>query len=278
VASPKVWAALNFARKQQGHDPAGISPYEIDAVRQQLTGVNEKGASAMRKWLDDFMISRHAVSQGTPTDQALVSHWLDLARGDYRAGKRTQAVEDVNQYAGDRAEVANSGRNVGNTYGQKLTNRFLNPQGSEYKWLTPDERQAVRSTARRDMLGQGQRILGNMMGGGGGAYTGLLVAGGPAAAFMSGDVKALGALAVPAAGWALKSADNRAMVNKANELADTFAKNSPLYRSRAANAPMVAGPGLGNFAESNRNAVTMQLLNQLKTRGYLGDPTQEEQP
>jgi hypothetical protein len=279
VKSPAVWSALNFARKQNPYDPAGISPYEIDAVRQQLTGVNEKGASQMRQWLDNFMISPHAVSAGTPTDQALVTHWLDLARGDYRAGKRTQAVEDINQYAGDRAEVANSGRNVANTYGQKLTSTFLNPKSPEYKWSTPGERDAVRSAVRRDWWGNVPRIGGNILGGGGGAWTGAIGLGGLSTAFQTGEPKAaLAGIVFPGAGWALKSADNRAMVAKANELADTFAKNSPLYRSRAANAPTVEGPGLGNFAESNRNAITMQMLNQLKLRGYLGDPTNQEQP
>jgi hypothetical protein len=279
VPDNKTFAVIDYLRNLQPHDPAGYSPYEIDAARKQLTGVKDPGASQMRAWLDNYMISPHGVSAGTPTDQALVTHWLDLARGDYRAGKRTQAVEEANQYAGDRAEVANSGRNVANTYGQKLSAKFLNPSSPEYKWSTPDERAAVRSAVTRDWWGNVPRVAGNMLGGGGGAYTGALGVGGLGTAFMSGDLKpAVAGVAIPAAGWALKSADNRAMVAKANELADTFAKNSPLYRSRAANAPTVEGPGLGNFAESNRNAITMQLLNQLKLRGYLSDPTNQEQP
>jgi hypothetical protein len=277
VKSPKVWAALNFARTNAPYTQGHVTPYEIDAVRQQLTGVNEPGASAARQWLDNFMRSSHAVSGGTPADQAQVARSLDLARGDYRAGKRTQAVEEVNQYAGDRAEVANSGRNVGNTYGQKLTSTFLNPKSSEYKWLTPDERDMVRSTARRDLPYRVTRATGNILGGGLGAYSGTLGAGGAATAFMTGDVKPfIAGVGIPTAGYAIKSAGNRAMVRGADELADNFARNSPLYRSRAANAPMVAGPGLGNTAESTRNALTIEMMNQLKLRGYLGDP--QEQP
>jgi hypothetical protein len=68
---------------------------------------------------------------------------------------------------------------------------------------------------------------------------------------------------------ALKASSNRNMVREAEGLANRMAMNSPLYRSRAAVAPEVAGPGLGNVAESSRNAITNQIINQLRIRGFM---------
>lgn len=277
VKSDKVWSVLDYMRNSQRYTPGMISPYELDAARQQLTGVNQPGARTARDFIDRFMLSPHAVVQGTPADQAAVGKSLSMARGDYRASKRTQSVEETNQYAGDRAAVANSGMNVGNTYGQRLTTKFLSPTSPEYKWSTPAEREEVRATTRRAPIYDALNKLSNMAGGGLGAGAGLYGGGGAMGAFATGDIKPfLAGLGIPALGYAAKTVGNRAMVRNAEELANTFAKNSPLYRSRVPYAPTVAGPGLGNFAEANRNAITVQMLNQLKQRGYMNTPDQEE--
>jgi hypothetical protein len=282
VKSPSVWETLRLGRenRQQANQPgvvgATVSPKNIDELRQQLTGVNEPGASQARQWLDNYMQDPSGVVRGGPREQAQIGQLLNQARGNYRAAKRTQTVEETNQYASDRAASAYSGQNVENTYRQKLV-ALLNPKSREGRWYSPEEKADIRSVVRRDTGANVVRGLGNLMGGGLGAYGGTLGAGGAATAFMTGDVKPLIAgIGIPAAGYAVKSAGNRAMVNAASELADRMAMRSPLYRERAANAPTVAGPGLGNFGESTRNAITIQMLNQLKNRGFMGDPTTEE--
>ena len=114
VKSPAVWETLRLARegRTQANQPgvvgATVSPKNIDELRQQLTGVREPGAYDVRQWLDNFMVSPHAVVRGTDAQRNEVARVLNSARGDYRAGKRTQAVEETNQYADDRAAVANS--------------------------------------------------------------------------------------------------------------------------------------------------------------------------
>ena len=114
------------------------------------------------------------------------------------------------------------------------------------------------------------------MGGGLGIGAGGYGAGGAITAFQTGDLKPLFAgVAIPTAGYAIKTAGNRAMVNAANNLADSFAMNSPLYRSRAANAPVVAGPGLSNKGEATRNAATLEILDQLRKRGYMNSQPEE---
>lgn len=282
VKSPTVFEALRLARegRAQANQPgvyATVSPAHIDAIRQQLTGVNEPGAYQVRQWLDNYMQSPAGQVAGTNAHRAEVGRLLGEARGDYRAAKRTQTIEEANQYAADRAQVANSGQNVANTYGQKLTN-LLNPKSREGRWYTPEEKADIRSTARRDALAQGQRIVGNLLGGGLGAYGGILGAGGASTAFMTGDIKPLIAgVGAPLAGYLVKGASNRAMVNEANALADRMAMNSPLYRQRAANAPTVAGPGLGNTPETVRNALTIELLNQARLRGGMVPSLQEQQ-
>jgi hypothetical protein len=254
-----VWAVLDYARKQTGSTPGVVTPYEIDAARQQLTGVSAKGASAVRQWLDDFMKSTHAVAGGTPADHAAVIESLDKARGNYRSGKRTQTIEEINQFAEDKGVTP-----------QKALVGLLNPKSREGKWFTPDEKDAIRSTTNRYTMGNILSGAGNMLGGQLTPYSGTIGAGGAATAFMTGDWKPLVAgLGIPAIGYGVRKYGEHVAGQGAADLAATLAKNSPLYREAAANAPMIAGPGLGNVAESSRNAITLQLLDQLRNRGFM---------
>lgn len=281
VKSAALWETLRLARAgraqagQPGVTGATVSPKNIDDLRQQLTGIKEPGVGRARRWLDDYMQDPQGVVRGTDAQRAEIARLLNEARGDYRAGKRTQTIEETNQYAADRAQVANSGKNVANTYGQKLTN-LLSPTSREGKWYNPEEKADIRATARRDKIEDFKRTLSNLGGGGGGMWGGSIGLGGLGGAYATGDLlPAAVGLGIPAASMALKSSSNRGMVREADALANRMAMNSPLYRSWAAQAPEVAGPGLGNVAESSRNAITNQLLNQLKIRGYMepeGDP------
>jgi hypothetical protein len=256
------------AANAPGANPT-VSPKNIDDLRQQLTGVREPGAYQARQWLDQFMASPQAVVRGTDAQRNEITRLLAEGRGDWRAAKRTQTIEEANQYAADRAATADSGRNVGNTYRQKLV-ALLNPKSSEGRWYTPEEKADIRTVTRREGAADVARLGGNLMGGGGGAYAGVLGTGGLASSFMSGDWRpAAVGFGVPAAGMALRGMTNRGTVAAAENLADTMAMRSPLYRARAANAPVVGGPGLGNLGESSRNAITIEMLNQLKQRGYM---------
>lgn len=276
--SPTVFGTLDIATAGRGSVPPGatatVNPKEIDSIRQQLTGVAEPGAGHARRWLDNYMQDPSGVVRGTQADRDQIARLLTDARGDWRSGKRTQTIEEQNQYAADRAAVANSGKNVANTYGQKLTG-LLSPTSREGNWYNPAEKADIRATAKRDDIEGFKRTLANMMGGGGGWAGGSYAAGGAGAGYLTGDLlPAAAGVGVPLAGMMLKRSSNQNMISEANALADRMAMNSPLYRERAANAPVVPGPGLGNFAEGSRNAVTNQLLNQLKIRGYMdqGDP------
>lgn len=283
VKSPTVWEVMRLARegRPQANQPgvvgATVSPKNIDELRQQLTGVREPGAYQARQWLDNFMQDPAAVVRGTDAQRNQIARLLSEARGDYRAGKRTQAFEETNQYAGDRTAVANSGMNAGNTYGQRLSSVFLNPKSQEGRWLTPAEKDEVRAVTRRDPYWNAIRAGGNIMGGGLGLGAGGYGGGGALAAFTTGDIKPLIAgVGIPVTGYGLKSAANRSMVNAAQGLETTAAMRSPLYRERAANAPVVAGSGLGNFPEATRNAITNQILEQARLRGLMQAPNEEQ--
>ena len=67
----------------------------------------------------------------------------------------------------------------------------------------------------------------------------------------------------------MKGISNRMTVEHARQLEEKMAMRSPLYREWAAQAPVVAGPGLGNTAEATRNAITNQALEQLRLRGLM---------
>jgi hypothetical protein len=281
VKSPAVWETLNLARRgrNQANQPgttATVSPKNIDDLRQQLTGVREPGSSQARQWLDDYMQTAPMARGGQP-ERDRIALLLTRARGDWRAGKRTQTIEEQNQYAGDRAQVANSGNNVANTYGQKLTN-LLAPSSAEGKWYNPAEKADIRSTARRDSVADFKRTLSNIGGGGGGWAAGSYGMGGLGTGYMTGDLlPAAVGIGVPAASMLLKRNLNQGMAREADALAERMAMNSPLYRHRAAMAPEVAGPGLGNFPEATRNALTNEVLNQFRLRRILVDTPAEEE-
>jgi hypothetical protein len=272
--SKTVWHSLNTARSgrlQADPNSATVTPKDIDTIRQKLTGVNEPGAYQTRQFLDAFMQSPIAQVKGTDAHRAEITRLLNNARGDYRAGKRTQTIEETNQYAEDRYNTANSAQNAGNTYRQKLV-ALLNPKSREGRWYTPEEKADIRDVTRGEAVANTLRATGNYARGITGQAAG---GGGVAGALATGDLTPLLALGIPFAGSALKGIGNRMTVNQAELLADKMAMRSPLYRERAAAAPVVAGPGLGNFAESTRNAVTNQMLNQLRLRGVMDAPAEE---
>ena len=274
VRSPSVFESLNIARagrdKVGPGDAATVSPKNIDDLRQQLTGVAEPGAGHARSWLDSYMQDPSGVVRGSDANRAEIARLLNNARGDWRAGKRTETVENTNQYAEDRAATANSGANTGNTYRQKLV-ALLNPKSSEGKWFNPEEKADIRDVTRGEAVANALRASGNAARGITGQAAG---GGGIAGALATGDLTPLLALGVPVAGAAAKGIGNRMTVSHAEQLADKMAMRSPLYRDRVANAPVIAGPGLGNTAEATRNAITIEMLNQLKQRGYM--PLAEE--
>lgn len=269
VRSPSVFTTLDIARAGRGSVPPGatatVSPKDIDGLRQQLTGVAEPGAGRARSWLDNYMQDPSGVVRGTDAQRAEIATLLTNARGDWRAGKRTQTVENTNQYAEDRAATANSGANSGNTYRQKLV-ALLAPNSREGKWFTPGEKTDIRDVTAGEAAPNFLRSAGNLGKGIGGQALG---AGGLLTAATTGDMTPLALAGVYPVGAALKGVGNRMTAESARELADKMAMRSPLYRDRAANAPVLPGPGLNDFAEGSRNAVTNQLLNQLKIRGAL---------
>jgi hypothetical protein len=273
VKSAGVWDTLRYAR--QGNPPPGanatVSPKNIDELRQQLTGSREPGATRARSWLDSYMQDPTGVVRGGQAERDQIARLLTDARGNYRAGKRTQTVEETNQYAEDRAATANSGANTGNTYRQKLV-ALLNPKSREGRWYTPEEKADIRDVTRGEGAANALRSTGNFLKG----ITGQVAGGGGiVGALTTGDLTPLWGAAAYPAGAALKGISNNMTANHASQLADRMAMRSPLYREWAAQSPVVAGPGLGNVAEGSRNAITNQVLEQLRLRGMMSP---EEQP
>jgi hypothetical protein len=272
--SGSVFDTLDLARAGRGRVPPGanatVNPQQIDSIRQQLTGVNEPGAGHARRWLDSYMQDPTGVVRGTDAQRAEIATLLNNARGNWRAGKRTETVENTNQYADDRAPTANSGANSGNTYRQKLV-ALLNPKSSEGKWFNASEKDDIRqvtSGAAGEGVANTLRSTGNFLKG----IPGQVGAGGGVvSALATGDLTPLLATAGYPIGSALKGVSNRMTRENAAHLENQMAMRSPLYRDRAASAPVLPGPGLGNTMESGRNAITNQIINQLRIRGYM-DP------
>jgi hypothetical protein len=278
--SGSIFDTLDQARSGRGTIPPGqwgtVSPRDIDGLRQQLTGVSEPGAGHARRWLDSYMQDPSGVVRGTDAQRAEIATLLNNARGNWRAAKRTENIENTNQYASDRTDTANSGANADNTYRQKLV-ALLNPKSSEGKWYTPSEKSDIRqvtSGAAGEGTANAFRTTGNYLKGITGQAAG---GGGVAAALATGDLTPLLGLAAFPAGHALKATANRMTRENAARLEEQMAMRSPLYRDRAANAPVLSGPGLGNTMEAGRNAITNQIINQLRIRGYM-EPEETNAP
>lgn len=235
----------------------------LDKFRRKLgelaAGDESRAATAAIKgldaWLDsvgpkDFMVRApsaegRAVSTlrnpaaGPTTDPAAASRAvqeLTDARGNAATGFRSNVITGIEDTAKMRASAANSGQNLGNTIRQRLANLLTDEDA--IRGFTSEEvaalRQIIDGTATTNTL----RILGNLMGGGGGL--GSVVSGGVAgaAAGTAGGNSLLGFLVgmgIPATGMAMRRAGNALTDRQLLAVDEAVRARSPLYRQRLAN-------------------------------------------
>jgi hypothetical protein len=243
----KAPGAMSALTKVQPSAPAAKSAVDfnrLDALRRDLGAIandhtkptEQAIARQAQAAIDDLL----ETAAGTPGavlrgDTSLLATTAREARGNAAAEFRTRALDNLRQRAEDQAAAAHSGMNVENAYRQQLrafirpNNKGVSPARTE--GFTPQEidrlRVATRSTSFPNML----RLVGNMLGGGGGvATTGLAGAG-----YLSGDPRFYAAAGL---GLGARRMSNVMMRNRAGELSRMTAARSPLAQQMG-----VGGPG-----------------------------------
>ena len=252
----------------------------VDNLRSQLrnlpAGPDAVAGQRASRYLDQYLASPTpgAMLPHNPQDFAALRADLQQARGDYRAGKTAQTIENAIDRAGTRAGSTYSGMNVDNATRQRLeTLQGADAVNDKLFAATPAERAAVTAASQGDWLGNTERSLGKLGGGGGGlgrvaATSAAFGAGGSLGHAMGLDPLTASAVATTAAGVpffggkALLRASNERTVGNAEAVADLIRRNSPEYAARVAATPEVIDPRV-----MARDAITYALLPQVRQQG-----------
>jgi len=249
--APQVSGLLDDAANKGIMSPltglsGGVKFDDLDSLRKQLGAVarnytnptEQKAARDAMRGLDDYLakISPADVLKG---DAAQIAKLAAETRGNAAAEFRLRAIDAIRERAENAAGAANSGMNVENAYRRELKN-FIRPNNkgispAKKEGFTPEEinrmRVATRSTSFPNML----RLVGNMLGGGGGiATTGLASAG-----YLSGDPRFYAAAGL---GLGARRMSNAMMRNRAEMLSRMTAARSPLATQMGVGGP--TGPAL----------------------------------
>jgi len=219
---------------------------DLDALRRQLGAVardysnpsEQKAARDAMRGLDDYLakINQADVLKG---DAKAVSALATETRANAAAEFRLRAIDSLRQRAENQAGSANSGTNVENAYRQQLR-AFIRPNNkgvspAKKEGFTPQEIDRMRAATRGTSFPNMLRMVGNMLGGGGGiATTGLAGAG-----YLSGDPRFYAAAGL---GLGARRMSNAMMRNRAEMLSRMTAARSPLATSMGVGGP--TGPAL----------------------------------
>jgi hypothetical protein len=177
-----------------------------------------------------------------------VAELFDRGRGNYAAAMRAnditgeldRARTGLLERAEGRAQAANSGRNFDNTLRQKAEAILEKPK--EISGLSDAEIEALDNVVQGGAGRNTARYIGNVLGGGGGMWQGLLAGGGATAGATVGGIPgaAIGATIPTGIGAAAKSIANVLAKRDLRAVDEMMRKRSPLYEERLANAPLEA--------------------------------------
>jgi hypothetical protein len=279
-SAPGVYATMErHAADWEGRNSPIPASY-FDNLRSQFRnmpeGADRAAGSRAANFLDRYQANPTpgAMILGNPQDFTELQANLRQARGDYRAGKTAETVENAIDRAGTRAGTTHSGTNISNTTGQKMEALQASDAVNDRLFgATQDERAAVRAASQGDTLHNWQRYYGKFLGGGGGmgknVAVGLGGAAGAGTAHMMGldpaMTMAAGAIGggIPYLGgsWLTRAANER-MVAGAENVANQIRRNSPEYAARVAATPDIIDPNA-----MARDAITYALVPQIRQQG-----------
>lgn len=237
---------LETLRKTLGKAAGSADPQERLAATkaiEELNGYSEKltGADVVRG------------------DAQAAAAKIKEANANYSAAKHAETIDNKTIQAELRAAAANSGGNVANTVRQRMADILIKPK--EQRGFTADELGMMEQIVRGSRTQNAMRVAGNVMGGGGGLGAAVVGGGSTLAAGPAG-------LAVPVAGYLLKSISNKMTLAQAEKLSEAIRSRAPLasasqkFEEKAAqfererNSKTVSGVALAarNFAMNLRSA------------------------
>jgi hypothetical protein len=284
ITAKNTHALLEKLTTAADNVPRGVkgSFSDIDNIRKALGRVasgakspdglvrsDAAAASRAIEAIDEFLTNPGtAVVAG---DAAKLSQVVKEARGNYAAASRSARVGRAEELAELQAATGGSGANIDNALRQRAKDILKNPK--ELRGWSPQEVAELRRLAVGTPVRNMSRLLGKL------APTGVVSAtlsGG--AGFVGGG--GVGAVAVPAAGFAFKKLGDVLTARQLNKLDELLRQNSPLGRQMQSSfeawsgklddlAKVPSAPKVAQFALASRN-----LVNNLRDAGINVQPAE----
>lgn len=244
VLAPKTHAVLNALQNV----PAGEStvPFgALDAARKafghaagDFTNPTEQLAAKTAQNAVDGFVANPPPGGVVAGDAASAAQVLQQARANYAASARSDALNGIEQKAELRAAAANSGANTGNSIRQRVASLLSNPK--QLAGFSPDEIDALNEVVRGSPTRNATRIVGNLLGGGGGMHgAGLGLGLGAIGEHVGGPIGAAIGVATPLIGAGFKHLDNSLTANSLRSADEMTRARSPLAEALASNSPPV---------------------------------------
>lgn len=261
--APKTFAILSNVERIP--DGAIVTGKNLETLRKTLgkaagSADPQERAAASRalRELTDYSESI-AASDVLRGDAGAAAKTIKEANANYSAAKHSEDIDQRVIRAQLRASASNSGMNVANTVRQRLADVLADPR--KQRGFTEDELGRMKTIVEGTRTQNAMRGAGNLMGGGGGLGAAVVGGGGVLAAGPAG-------VAIPVAGFALKSLSNKMTLSQAEKLSEAIRSRAPLasasqkFEEKAAqfaqarNAKTASGAALAarNFATNLRSA------------------------
>lgn len=235
-ATAATIANMESARRAFGH------------AAKDFTNPTERLASSRAiEHFDDYLASL-PTSDLIAGDAVAASKVLGEARGNYAAAKRSEQITNKLETGDLNAAAANSGQNVGNAQRQQIKSILNSPKLSA--GYSAEELAQMERLVRGTKTGNAARIIGNLLGGGGGLGS---VAAASAGAAATGP---MGAFA-PVLGAGIKQFENMSVARQARILDEMVRSRSPLAGPQEAVAS-----GIPNLPYAAIVSALMQPQNQ----------------
>lgn len=220
--TPKTFRAIEELKKPVGPN-ATIA--DVEGVRKAL---NKAAADPAEKAAANSAISAidNYMAGLTPADAAVNPHLvgqvaseLKDARGNWAAAMRSQEIAEAVKKAERQANSAGSGTNIDNAMRQRIKAILNNPK--KLRGFSPEEVEQMEQIVRGTLPGNIARLIGKLSPSG--VVSGALSGGAGLAA--AGPI---GAVALPATGYAAKKAADLITARQLARLSETARRRSPL--------------------------------------------------
>lgn len=240
--APKSFAILKKLQDAPDGSVAPISGIEAarrafgNAAKDFANPTEQLAAKRAMERIDQFVMDPDpsSIVAGPAGDAGAL---LRAARGNYAAAKRSDSLTGLQEAAELRAAAANSGQNTGNAVRQRIASLLLKPKDAA--GFSEAEIGQLNKVARGSRTANVTRVVGNLLGGGGGLGAGFTAAAGAGAGAMTGSPAAtIAGASLPLAGAASKQISN-ILTERALAVADKMTRaRSPLYSQMAEAAPL----------------------------------------